>query len=180
MKGHTNVLQSQDDNRGTDNDSTVHRRRYGSTCGSVTWDAEVTPRATARTVMSTGRITHNRSGEDFPEPGADPDVDVRDLSTFDFFGLCQDWLLRLAERAQVKVGFDGKWGSADYDYARWRRYWTPNANDLSQPDFVRRYDTLSIAATKTGIETAAYLSGRVQLTTDVTVEAGLRYDRTAT
>jgi hypothetical protein len=171
------LLRAGDDNRGTENDSTVYRHRYGSSYGWVTWDARVTPRTTARTVVSVGRLMRNRSGADFPEPGAAPDVDVRDRAGFEFFGLRQDWLLRLADRAMVKVGFNGTWGSADYDYRRWRQYWMPNATDVSMPDFVRQYDTLNIVTTKTGIETAAYLSGRVQPTERLTVEAGLRYDR---
>jgi hypothetical protein len=171
------LLHAGDDNHGIEEDSTVYRHRYGSSYGWATWDARFTQALSAQTVLSLGRVTRDRSGADYWEPNRPPAVEVQDEATFDFFGVRQDWKLRMSNQVMVKWGIDAKQGTADYDYFRWRKYWVPNSTDPNAPEWALQFDTLSVRTGRSGNEVGAYLAGRVQPAERLTLEAGLRYDR---
>jgi outer membrane receptor protein involved in Fe transport len=171
------LLHAGDDNHGIEEDSTVYRHRYGSSYAWVSWGAEFTPALSAQTVLSVGRVWRDRNGQDYWAPGTEPSVDVRDEAIFDFASLRQDWQLRYSDRSMLKWGIEAKRGSADYDYYRWMKYWEPNTTDPQAPDWALRHDNLWVATERSGNELGAYVAGRVQPLSRLTLEAGLRYDR---
>ena len=177
------LLHAGDHMSGMEEDSTRFDHRYGSSYLWVNWDANLGRRLSAWTVASIGQVSQDRNGGNYvSEPGeadAEKILDVRDEVGFDFLGLKQDWRYEASARVLLKGGLDLRRGSADYDYARWRKEWVPNATDASATPWSLRWDTLNVAAIRSGTEIGAYLAGRVQPFHGLTAEVGIRYDRQA-
>jgi len=171
------ILHAGDDNHGVEMDSTVYRVRYGNSYGWLIWEADLNRDLSARTVASLGRVTQDREGTDYWEPGDPPVLRVDDENTTWKLGLRQDWQLRQSARMMLKWGFDLRWGKSDYDYFRAKFSWVPNLTDPEGPDWWPRHDTVTVATSRSGSQAGAYLASRFQLTEALTVEAGLRYDR---
>jgi hypothetical protein len=171
------VLHAGDDNHGVEMDSTVYRVRYGNSYAWLNWEADLNPKLSARTVASVGRVTQDREGTDYWDPGGPPVLRVDDENSTWLLGVRQDWLLRQSARILLKWGLDLRWGTSDYDYFRAKFSWVPNLTDPNGPDFWPQLDTVTVVASKSGYEAGAYLAGRLQATDRLTVETGLRHDR---
>ena len=171
------ILHAGDDNHGIEEDSTVYRHRYGSSYAWVGWDAVFSQALSAQTTLSMGRVWRDRNGQDYWVPGDEPAVDVKDEGIHDFAGLRQDWQFGYSDYLMLKWGIEAKWGSAEYAYYRWRKYWEPNTTDPRAPDWALRSDNLRVATTRSGNEWAGYLASRVQPIPRLTLEGGLRFDR---
>jgi outer membrane receptor protein involved in Fe transport len=171
------LLHAGDNNHGIEEDSTVYVHRYGSSYGWMTWEADFRDNLSARSVLSLGRITRDRDGADYWEPADPPGLEVRDQADFDFLGLRQEWRYQHTDQVMLKFGFDTKWGQAAYDYLRWEKAWIPNSTNPAAPGWTLQFDTLSLATERSGTEIGAYLAGRMQPFSALTLEAGLRYDR---
>jgi outer membrane receptor protein involved in Fe transport len=171
------ILHAGDDDQGVEMDSTVYRARYGSSYGWLRWEADFNPALSARTVASLGRVSRDREGTDYEVPGEPPVLRVDDENTTWDLGLRQDWQFRKSARMMLKWGVDLRWGVSDYDYVRAASFWDPNLTDPQGPDFWRRHDTVSVATSRSGFRTGAYVAGRLQPTKALTFETGVRYDR---
>lgn len=178
--GHTvaaHVLHAGDDNHGIEEDSTVYEHKYGSSYAWATWEADLHRDLAARSLLSVGRVTRDRDGADYWQPGQPPALDVRDQATFDFLGFRQDWLYHVSDRVLVKFGFDTRWGRADYDYLRREKQVVPNTTVPGGPEWVQQSDVLDVTAERSGTEIGAWVASRLQPHPALTVEAGIRYDR---
>ena len=175
------LLHAGDHMEGMEEDSTRYDHRYGSSYLWATWEADLARRLSAWTVLSVGGVSQDRNGGNYvSDPGAadaDKILAVRDEIGFEFVGLKQDWRYDASDRFLLKAGLDLKRGWADYDYFRWRKEWIPNATDTSAPAWSLRWDTLTVAASRSGTEVGAYLAGRAQPFQRLTTEVGIRYDR---
>ncbi len=148
--------------------------KWRSTYGWLGWQAELTPLLRAHTVASFGRVTRNRGGfENDPEfsPGLEAHF-ADDSRVFDVFGLKQDWSYELSDNALLKVGFDGKLGTADYDYLSWSRPRPSSPGGDPGPT-----DSTVVATTPDGNELGLYTAARFRTWGRLTTEVGLRYDR---
>lgn len=147
---------------------------WSSGYGWLTWDATLTPRVRATTLLSAGRLTRDRSGAisrgtgDFTPLAAR----VADLATFDFLGAKQDWELDVSDDLMLKTGVDFRTNEADYDYlASSSRYDVTPDNTL----FIRT-DSRQVQVAPQGDEVGAYAAVRGRAGAKVTWEGGLRYD----
>jgi hypothetical protein len=145
---------------------------YGSGYGWLTWRAAFGERVEATTVLSTGKLSWNRSGQRYERRNGPQDLSVEDHRTFNLFGLRQEWSAEWSDRALLKWGFDVRSLSADYGYASWQReYFTVNDSLRS------RIDSTLIGAEPTGNALGVYIAQRVRPWSALTAELGLRYDR---
>ena len=173
VSGH--LLRAGDDIVGTEDDRTGFRHGYGSSYAWLNWNAILSDALTARTVLAVGRVSRNRTGDDFG--GAQQLLDVRDDGTYGFVNLKQDWSALLSDRVVLKSGLDLKRGTADYDYLRWRKVFHPNTTDPFRAPWTATWDTLSVKSRLTGHEIGFYVAGRFQRIDPLVAEVGLRYDR---
>lgn len=147
--------------------------RYASRYGWVTWDADVTPALTARTVASVGRLAWARRGDaQIVAGGARSTVD--DDRSAGFAGLRQDWMWSASERVIVRFGAEWKPARAEYAYdgVRMRR--------AVIADTIARIPTL-VASNRSvrGRQHGAYVAPRLRLARWLVAEVGARYDRTS-
>ena len=171
------VLHAGDDDHGRESDNTIYRIRYGNSYGWVNWDAHLNQALSVRTVASIERVTQDREGTDYWEPGDRPVLRVDDENTMHALGLRQDWLLRHSPRVMAKWGLDVRHEVADYGYFRSRFSYVPNLTDPAGPDFWPTDDTVTVVTSRSGLEVGAYLAGRFKPVEALTLEAGVRYDR---
>lgn len=160
-----------------EDDDTEVRSGWGSSYAWVNWQADFSDALSGLTVVSAGRVTRDRSGQDFFD--WDPtwrQLQVEDRATLDFYGLKQDWSLLLSEHLLLRWGGDAKHAAADYDYSRWRLNWIPNIANPFSPPWSPSYDTLAVDLTPSGFEFASYVSTRFRPVESLTAEFGLRYD----
>ncbi len=175
ISGH--VLHAADDFAVLEEDGTDVHSKWGSSYVWMNWNADFTRTLSAQTIISAGRITRERTGRDY-EGGPNPVVStsVQDHGTFHFYGLRQDWDLRISDRMLVRWGVDLKHGLADYDYSRWQAEWVPNTTDSTAPAWERRSHRLSMTARPSGKEVGFFLSNRLRPMNRLTAEIGFRYD----
>jgi hypothetical protein len=158
-------------------DDTEIHSGWGSSYAWVNWHADFSTTVSAHTVLSTGRVTRDRSGQDFFDWDTTwRELQVEDRATLDFFGLRQDWSLLLSDRFLLRWGFDAKRATANYDYIRWRLNWIPNLTNPFAPPWSPSHDSLTVDLKPTGQELAAYISGRSRPLEQLTTEFGLRHD----
>ena len=151
------------------------RSRYRSSYGWITWSGPVGPRLRQQTVASVGRLSWRRDGEAIDRGTVTALVD--DNRSLTIGGVRQDWSLHLTDRALVKFGADVKRGAAEYDYwshvLRYGVEYTPSAT------LVPRWDTTAITTSPRGTRLGAYVAPRIRPLSSVTMEVGLRYDRSS-
>jgi outer membrane receptor protein involved in Fe transport len=156
-------------------DGTRLDSKWSSGYAWLTWDADLTDRLSARTIVSAGRLTRERLGADFGDN--DQLLEVEDHQRFHFYGIKQDWRLLASDHVMFKWGVDLKSGSSDYDYFRWDREWLANTTDPQAPVlFLSPPDTLTVTLTPDGHEIGTYLASRIRPLEPVTLELGVRYD----
>ena len=91
---------------------------YGSNYGWLTWDGQFGNNLVARTVLSSGKLTWQRAGD---EQGSAPvRSKVHDIREFTFIGARSDWTLSLGDRWAWRWGAEVKPQKGTYDYSAQR------------------------------------------------------------
>lgn len=171
------VLAAGDDGLWSDEeDSGAHlESAWSSGYAWATWQASFRRGLRAATLVSLGRLTRDRTGSvSKPDDGVFTPLlgSVRDVASYDFAGVRQDWQATLSEDVVMKAGFDVRYGTADYDYAS-------SATWLALDErgrIARREDRRDVEASPSGYEGGGYLSARARTGRDLTWEVGLRFD----
>jgi outer membrane receptor protein involved in Fe transport len=174
ISGH--LLYAGDRLEASDDDDRSIESSWNTGYGWINWTADFTSRLAANTVLSTGRLTRNRTAEALANGGALQTMGVQDDGGFEFVGVKQDWSLLWSERLLLKAGFDIKAGQADYDYLRWNGMGLPNLTDPAGPTLIWIHDTTAVVASPQGYEAGLYVANRVQPVDALTAEVGVRYD----
>ena len=175
ISGH--VLHAGDDFSIVEEDGTDVASKWGSSYAWLSWDADLLNSLSARTIVSAGAVTKERTGLDyqgFPSPVVS--VRVNDRSPYKFVGLKQNWNLMVSDRLLVKWGVDFRAGWAEYDYYRWQADWVPNVDNPGAPAWERETSSFAMAADPSGQELGLFQSTRVRLFDRLTAEVGFRYD----
>ena len=166
------VLWADDRLQYTVNDGGIDSR-YASRYGWVTWDADYTPRLSARTVVSTGHLAWARRGDAQIVSGG-PRSTVDDNRDAGFGGVRQDWLWTVRERAVLKFGGEWRPEQATYDYSGVRIARGVVADTLARiPTIVKSARDVS------GGQLGVYLASRLRPVPWFVAELGARYDRTS-
>ncbi|MFH1570643.1 MAG: TonB-dependent receptor [Gemmatimonadota bacterium] len=146
---------------------------YGNSYAWLNLVSTLSPRISARTTLSLGRVASDRDGNGVMDDRVTPDFGIHDRRRFHALGLKQDWSWERSERHYLKWGVDAKALRAEYDYLSTDTdpFW-PEGQGL-----VWRTDTTAVARTPRGHSLGVYGADRFRLGEGVTAEAGLRYDR---
>lgn len=147
------------------------RSRYRSNYGWLTWEGRLGARLRQQTVASFGHLTWRRDGERV-ERGVTTAV-IDDQRSMDVGGVRQDWALELTHRALVKFGGDVRQGSTSYNY--FNRVFRQSF--VAGQGLVDAWDTTAIRASPDGTRIGVYVAPRFRLTSALTTEVGVRYDR---
>jgi outer membrane receptor for ferrienterochelin and colicin len=151
----------------------VFDTRYGNSYGWITLNSIMNPRLLIKSLLSFGRITHDRRGIGYFDDSGVTQYTVDDQNRVNIFSLKQDWDFELSEHWFLKWGVYYNYQSADYDYA----------NSITHFDWINQYqsmlpvDTNSVSLNPKGERFGGYFSNRVQIFLPLNVELGLRYDR---
>ncbi len=147
--------------------------RYGNSYGWLTLTSIINPRLFTRTMVSFGRITHNRQGTGYFDDTGDLEFIVADDNRVNIFGLKQDWDFEIDKRWLLKWGFYYNNETADYDYMNTltHRTWIDNSN------YMLKTDSTLAKLNPDGERYGGYLTNRFRIIKPLTIEAGLRYDR---
>ena len=165
---------------------------YGSSYGWLTWDDEMAGgKLRMQTVASVGALTWQRHGENYTTPKTLTNVgdntlvsailsaasmagvqtaEIDDSRSLDRIGVRQDWTLDVTPRLMFKWGADAKRETAAYDY--FRLLGAPRAD---RPRTGR--DSVANQLAPRDEKLALYFAPRVQVISSLTVEAGVRLDR---
>lgn len=171
------VLHAGDDSRWSDPQDSGARlsSTWSSGYAWATWQAQVTRDVHAETVVSVGRLTRDRTGRvSKSDDGVFTPLlgHVRDLASFDFAGIRQDWQLRASPDLMVKAGYEARSGRAAYDYAN-DATWATLDDDGR---IVTRTDSTDVDVSPSGSEVGAWLSIRARTGPALTWDLGVRYD----
>ena len=143
---------------------------YGSNYGWLTWDGQFGNNLVARTVLSSGKLTWQRQGD---EQGAAPvRSKVHDIREFNFMGVRSDWTLSLGDRWAWRWGAEVKPQKGTYDYAAQRSIRRVQADTLVD-DIVPYLTTMQA----NGTQASAYLAPRFKPFSWLVTEIGARYDQ---
>ncbi|MDH3812554.1 MAG: TonB-dependent receptor, partial [Gammaproteobacteria bacterium] len=144
---------------------------YENTVFWFKWDADWNDVLRSTTIFSNSSISNSRSGAlELPNvvSGA-----ISDQREFDSVGLKQDWEFAPSQTWMLSFGLDAKHQDARYDVASTRTLTAPFDSIFdNQPNEVR-----SITATPEGAQYGVWLEYRWQPLAELTVDAGLRWDR---
>lgn len=146
--------------------------RYGSNYLWATWDDKVGARTRFETVASGGVLGWRRNGE-----YSENDVQlafVNDERTLSNLSLRQDWSFDAGERLLIKGGFEAKREHATYDYLSHIIQEQRDGTGNLRLGFGTTEANLSPGGTTSGL----YFAPRLKPHESVTVEIGVRYDRT--
>jgi len=170
-----NLLLSRDRLDYVEDDDDEDNTSYGNMYCWVTLKSMIDPRLYVQSLVSLGRITHDRQGKAYVGDENTIDFIVSDKNNVNLYGIKQDWDLEISDRWYVKWGYEYKYQKADYDYfnCQLNRIWVDPGH------YVDNYDTTTVALTPEGGKTAVYLSNRFRLYSPLTLEIGLRYDKNA-
>jgi TonB dependent receptor-like, beta-barrel/Carboxypeptidase regulatory-like domain/TonB-dependent Receptor Plug Domain len=152
-------------------DPSIHSR-YLTQYAWLTWDAGLGARLHQRTVASLAGLEWNRLGEGVER--GEPTAAVTDHRSLTLGGLRQDWAFDVGTRSLLKWGLEVRAGTADYRYHSEVRHLSLDASR----ELVAHWDTTDVRARPDGTHTAAYVSHRFRLLERLTLETGLRWDRT--
>ena len=146
---------------------------YGNSYVWLNLVSALSPRITARTTLSVGRVASDRDGSGVMDDRVTPDFKIHDRRRFYSLGVRQDWDWERSERHYLKWGVDAKGLRAEYDYLSTDTdpFW-PEGQGL-----VWRTDTTAVTRDPGGHSLGAYAADRFRLWEGVTAEVGLRYDR---
>lgn len=146
---------------------------YGNSYGWLTWDALLSARLFARTLVSAGLVTTERDGEDISTNDGALFFHVEDERSFGFAGVRQDWTFDATPHHQLKGGWEVRRLAGSYDYFNRDR----TSTQIVDGELVVTYDTTRADLEPKGTQASAYASHRFRPWTPLTVEWGLRYDR---
>jgi len=110
-------------------------------------------------------IDQDRLSQDFDKNKIG--FESRNNREFDYIGLKQDWDFQVSNNSLIKIGFQIRRFSADYDYFRWYNFGNKNFNP---------YDVIDIDVYKKGTESGLYFSNKFRINPSLNAELGLRYD----
>jgi hypothetical protein len=167
------ILHSQDKLDFIDDDQDEAITSYGNSYGWFTLNSMMNPRLLIRTIISIGRIDHDRFGIGYFDDLVEPNYTVTDKNWVNLVGLKQDWDYELLERWFLKWGYYLNYQTAEYDYFNT----TARRNWIDQNNYELIIDSSVTNLNPDGERYGAYLSNRFQVDPSFTVEAGLRYDR---
>ena len=155
---------------------------YGN---SYTWlrlNSIFNPRLSGQTVVSVGRVSRQRRGQEF-EPVFDAngrtvgnrrlEFELREDRAFTVLGLKQDWNWEVSGRQLLGAGFEVNRLDSDYDYFNRELSFAPDNSSLVHA----LYDTVLVAVEPDGTRLVLYLDTRRRIAAPLTAELGLRYDR---
>ena len=143
---------------------------YGSNYGWLTWDGQFGDNLVARTVLSSGKLTWQRRGD---EQGSAPvRSTVHDTREFNFVGVRSDWTLSLGDRWAWRWGAEIKPQKGTYDYSAQRSIRRVQADTLVD-DIVPYLTKMQVS----GTQGSAYLAPRFKPFRWLVMEVGARYDQ---
>jgi hypothetical protein len=153
---------------------------YGNSYAWMTLWSEFHPRLFAQTVISVGKVEHNRYGHAVGVFGELlTSFTARDNEDFQFVGLKTDWEYEHSDLLVLKFGSDIQSRKATYDYLnRDYLYDYISTPDSSYIQFTG-IDSTVVPLEKSGVRIGSYLAGRFRLAEPLVAEIGLRYDHTS-
>jgi outer membrane receptor for ferrienterochelin and colicin len=168
-----NVLHAGDKFDFTEEDLDFENTHYNNSYIWLTLNSVMSQSMTARTVASFGEVNHLREGTGFLSQNVnDLDFRVKDDRGMKIGNINQDWIWNISKNNLLNWGFDAKFSSVQYDYSSLKVMYTLNANQQ-----IVRVDNLNNIADKNlNNQYAVYLSNRIQITSPLTAEIGVRYD----
>ena len=171
------VLHAGDDGMWSDPDDSGGRLEstWSSGYAWATWQASFRPGVRAETVVSVGRLTRDRTGSlsQLDDGVFTPLMGrMRDVASFDFAGIRQDWQVGGSDDVVLKAGFSLRYGTADYDYSSSASWLYLN----DEGRIATRVDSTDVDVSPSGSEVGGYLAARARTGPALTWEAGLRYD----
>ena len=157
-------LRSYDNIFARDTEFEVLDASYGNTYGWLKWDAQFSSSLSAQTVLSTGRVSKDRSVE-VSDIDDIPEFKSSEQRGLNFYGLKQDYSLSISSSYLLKWGFDARQSSVEYNFYR-----TKTGEELPKDDLTE------LLLKKDGTELGLYFTHRFRLLDPLTAEAGLRWD----
>ena len=156
-----------------EDDEDESKTSYGNSYAWLNAISSLSPRLSARTTLSLGRVASDRDGFGVMDDRVTPDFEIRDHRRYHSIGVRQDWDFESSERHYLKWGVDAKLTRSEYDYLSTDTdpYW-PAGQGL-----VWRTDTTAVERQPDGHTLGLYGADRFRLAEGLTAEAGLRYDR---
>jgi outer membrane cobalamin receptor len=166
------LLHSGDDLRYLDVGDSRIDSRYLSNYLWLTLDQPLGGRWHSATVLSLGALDWRRAGQS--DSRVDPNAAIDDARRFVGLEVRQDWSLRAGERNLLSFGVDVRDERATYDYKQtWRSTVATPAGPTTRVDF------FSAFVQPRGRTVGSYVSDKVRLFDQLTLEAGLRSDATS-
>ncbi len=166
-----NLLHAGDDARYIDEDEGGGETSFRDTYGWINLRTEPTDRIFVRTVISLGKIFHDKNGMAIESDGT-VNLDMIDRRTSNIAGLRQDWTFEYSRNVYLKSGIEIKQHVADYFYKRYSRQEIGVTPDSSY--YLK--DTINTNLALNGYSYGVYLSDRFKIGDPATLELGLRYD----
>jgi hypothetical protein len=164
------ALRAGDDLRFDADDMATLQSDNGSSYFWLNWRSTLSSRLSSSSVLSYARLDWKRYG--WNDGGEQPEFDVSDRRSFRALALREDWRFDASEWLQLDAGLELQRLSASYDYTRLQmrprvlaQRWVSESNDADA------------ALAPSSHSVGAYISQRLRPTRDLTVEAGVRYDR---
>lgn len=168
LHAHDNLSFSEDTE---DRSQLIHDDSYAWLTLASAWS----PILNTSTLLSTGRLDHDRSGEDIDAALAPFRYRVEDRRDYHFVGVKHDAVFSPVPWLQLKGGAEFRSMSVGYDYRKeWLNYTYVNTG--SQAYYHSNIDTTSRLLTVTGKRWSTYLSTNIQPFAALSFESGLRYD----
>ncbi len=167
-----NLLHAGDRLDFVEDDDDEDKTGYGNSYGWLTLKYTPNPKLYSQTVVSLGRLSHDREGLGFEDDTELVNFEVTDDKTVNMLGLKQDWNFDVSDNWFLKLGVDLKRFDADYDYLS-------VINDITflpQGGFTIARDSTKAQLSPSGSTFGAYLSNRLQILPPLTAELGLRFD----
>ncbi len=141
---------------------------YGNSYAWLTLKSFPSTKISVQTVASLGQVRQERSGRELTANATIVRAAVEDERSFQVYALKQDWSFTPHANHLLKWGVGVKQLRAEYDYFNRERFLTNAAAG---------YDTIAIAQEPRGQIFNAHIADRVRLTSALTAELGVRYDR---
>ncbi len=156
-----------------DNDADTIITSYDNSYGWFNLKSAMNDRLMGSTILSIGKVTHNRYGREFWARQQLTDGIVNDEGSFTVMSFKSEWDLEVSKRYILKAGIDVRDLSADYDYFLIDQIYASTESDVN----LERIDTIQTNLQPSGNQIGAYLSHRFQVNNPLTLEIGGRYDR---
>jgi outer membrane cobalamin receptor len=166
------LLHSGDKFENIEDDRDVDNTKYGNTYGWLTLNSMQSSRIFTQTILSYGRLSHNRNGTGYYGDSSELDFTVSDRNSVNIIGFKQDWDFELSQNYYLKWGINYQYLNADYDYlnTKWNRTW------VSLTNYILSIDTVNTKLNPSGNRFGTYFSNRFRFWSPLTAEIGLRYD----